>query len=337
MDENSSIIDVKKLEDLKHLVSHNRDDIFLIDDAKIIKKDALNGKFKSKLKFLIPKDGIEEEFLFEHGVGDISFDSIEELSKHITDKIKNTNNDDDFENRDEIQESISNIVNDAYNEEDDAIQLNDELSTLLVSNDDFDEDTLSQSSNKTDKQAEDEVATTVATSRADEADALLDSLMSVDAQDEVSNVASEDDLMKELEELSISNDDFTSDSNSKKKNSISESNGDTQNQLEGLDITNADFNGTISKSESASSTNTEDIQGDIEMAGDFSSLDDISENDIIAALNGEEVAISETQVLTTTKKNEPVSVNINNTDDISELLSKLLKNKTLEITVKIKD
>ena len=73
------------------------------------------------------------------------------------------------------------------------------------------------------------------------------------------------------------------------------------------------------------------------MAGDFSSLDDISENDIIAALNGEEVAISETQVLTTTKKNEPVSVNINNTDDISELLSKLLKNKTLEITVKIKD
>lgn len=337
MDENSSIIDVKKLEDLKHLVSHNRDDIFLIDDAKIIKKDALNGKFKSKLKFLIPKDGIEEEFLFEHGVGDISFDSIEELSKHITDKIKKTNtDDDDFENRDEIQESISNIVNDAYNEEDDAIHLNDELSTLLVSNEDFDESSLSQSPNKAETKHEEPVET-VKTSSADDTDALLDSLMSVDDSNKTSNVNSADDLIKELEELSISNEDFGIDPNSKKKNSISESEGDTQNQLEDLDITNADFNGTISKSESASSTNTEDIQGDIEMAGDFSSLDDISENDIIAALNGEEVAISETQVLTTTKKNEPVSVNINNTDDISELLSKLLKNKTLEITVKIKD
>lgn len=337
MDDSSSIIDVKKLEDLKHLVSHNKDDIFLIDDAKIIKKDALNGKFKSKLKFLIPKDGIEEEFLFEHGVGDISFDSIEELTKHITGKLNNPNIDDSFDNRDEIHESISNIVNDAYSEEDDAIKLNDELSTLLVSNEDFEDDFDDiDEFEQNNSENFDEISATIHND-SNNTDNLLDDLMNVDAPTETLHSDSSDDMMKELESLSISNDDFDMDLKSKKKNSMSESKSDNSSQLDGLDITNADFNGTISSNESASSLNIEDIQGDIDMAGDFSSLDDINENDIIAALNGEEVAISETQVLTSTKKNEPVSLNINNTDDISELLAKLLKNKTLEITVKIKD
>ena len=52
-------------------------------------------------------------------------------------------------------------------------------------------------------------------------------------KDEVSNVASEDDLMKELEELSISMM-ILHRTQIAKKNSISESNGDTQNQLEGF-------------------------------------------------------------------------------------------------------
>ena len=144
LDDNSSILELNNLDDLKNSIQNNSDDIFLIDDSKIIKKN----KFNSKFKFLIPKDGIEDTYLFEHGIGDISFDSIEDLSKHIVNKIQSNETLDtskistyesDFDERDEIHDSISNIVNEAYdfeNEDDENhVQLDDELSMLLSSND----------------------------------------------------------------------------------------------------------------------------------------------------------------------------------------------------------
>lgn len=318
LDASSAILDINKLDDLKYSIENNQDDIFLIDDAKIIKKDALNGKFKSKLKFLIPKDGIEEEYLFEQGVGDISFDSIDELSKHIINKIqeKNPQEDEelesDFDNVNEIHDSISDIVNDAY-EQDDSIKLNDELSGLLISNEsDFENEP-------------EEVE-----------DIRVEKYNAFDFDNELTDVENSkvDDSFEDLMNLDISNDDFEV-----KKNNLMDEESSFDEELENLDVTNEDFDATALKN-SNNNLNIGNTQGDYEMAGDFSSLDDISENDIMAALNGEEVSISETQVLTSTntsKQNDAVSINLSNTDDISELLSKLLKNKTLEITVKIKE
>ena len=52
---------------------------YLIDDDKIIKNNSLN----KKLKFLAPKDGIEEEYLIQSGIADLSIDSLKELPKYI--------------------------------------------------------------------------------------------------------------------------------------------------------------------------------------------------------------------------------------------------------------
>lgn len=341
LDDNSAISDITGLDDLKRLIENNEDDIFLIDDAKIIKKDALNGKFKSKLKFLIPKDGIEEEYLFEHGVGDISFDSIEELSTHITNKIKSQNSDenDAFDNRDEIHESISEIVNDAY-EEDDSIKLNDELNQLLVSNDmetaSFEEPKMEEEIAVEQYNAfdfENELNTIEKGSNSVDKDD-LDELLHLDiTNDDFEENQENDTMMEELANLSIGNEDFEKEFDSdKKKSPLIDEGSDVENSID-----NENFGNEIQNdlNEKISIGNT---QGEYEMAGDFSSLDEINESDIIAALNGEEVSISETQVLTSTNKNnDAVSINLSNTDDISELLGKLLKNKTLEITVKIKE
>ena len=344
LDDSSAIVDIDGLDDLKRLIENNSDDIFLIDDAKIIKKDALQGKFKSKLKFLIPKDGIEEQYLFEHGIGDISFDSIDELSKHITNKIT-LNSDEDIDNQEAIHETISDIVNDAYSAEDDSIKLNDELSDLLVSNDFeqkiYDEDEAGAEPLMAEKynafELEEEM-TQLSHTKESTADELLDDLMHMEISNDDFDNSVDNVTMKELEDLSISNDDFQMDNESKKKNTLRTETSELEEQLDGLTLNNDDFDLQSNQNEIKENLNMGKPQGDYEMVGDFSSLDDINESDIIAALNGEEVSINETQVLTSTKKSDDVvSLNLDNTDNIAELLSTLLKNKTLEITVKIKE
>ena len=159
--ENGLIQDVTSLDTLKQLIEDNDDDVFLIDDAKIIKENLIN----QKIKFLKPKDGIEQNYLKEKGIEDLSVDSISGVSKHILKKMKELglDSDDDFIERSEIEDSISNIVKDAYNEEDkeehkdeeyfeeneddfdDKYELSEDLRELLSSSDDIDslvEDTL---------------------------------------------------------------------------------------------------------------------------------------------------------------------------------------------------
>lgn len=138
--DNGLIQDVNSLDTLKELVNDNVDDVFLIDDTKIIKENLIN----SKIKFLNPKDGIEHEFLKQRGIEDISVDSISDISKYILKKMKKLGLDDDnFDERSEIQDSITNIVNDAYsndendedldNIEDEDYELGDDLKELLAS------------------------------------------------------------------------------------------------------------------------------------------------------------------------------------------------------------
>ncbi|XPV82983.1 MAG: hypothetical protein ACNI22_03640 [Halarcobacter sp.] len=89
-----------------------------------------------------------------------------------------------------------------------------------------------------------------------------------------------------------------------------------------------------------------DTQGD-EMADEFAEFDTLSENDILEALDETNTDIQSNfeipETPKVTEENQPetssdsLEVNSNNINDIVNLFSKLLNNKTLEITIKVKD
>ncbi len=390
LDEASSIVELGSLDELKRTIETCPNDIFLIDDDKIIKKEGLHQKFK----FLIPKDGIEESYLFEHGVGDISFDSIEELSNHVINKIEDDNDEDNFAERNEIQESIADIVQDAYEESDnhqeeanDRIALDDELSMLLSANipvldederlepsddlnaqlknfdpnedEDFEDDPvfdfdeelkgldlevpLKEELPEKSDNIEDELK------HLEISEASLDDELNNDdavtTDDEELNSLASLDMLSQLKDLEISDNDFDEKEEVPRVNTVEDIDNINFDALDSLEITNEDFmsederKNQIQESHQQSA-NVQDIQGDYEMAENFSSLDDIKESDIIAALNGEEVSISDTQVLTSATapaQKESINLDLANAGDISALLTQLLKNKTLEITVKVKE
>ncbi len=139
--DNGLIQDVNSIDALKELIEDSPDDVFLIDDGKIIKENLIN----SKIKFLKPKDGIEQKYLKDMGIDDFSVDSIQDISKHILKKMRDLglDDDEDFDDRNEIENSISDIVKDAYSLEDensldseeyeDNYVLSDDLKNLLAS------------------------------------------------------------------------------------------------------------------------------------------------------------------------------------------------------------
>ena len=265
LSDNDSIQEIKTLIELRTAIENHPKDIFLIDDAKIFRKNALN----QKVKFLKPKGAIEEEFIKEHGIEDISIDSLEDLPKHIIKKLEESNGetiDDDYNTSEnfDIQESIIGIVDEAYNDEEnstnddnisdidqknDKIQLDDELSSLLVGEDRM-----------------------------------------------------PDDFLDELEDDKIEED-------------------IVENEI---------------------------IKGEGEnMSDEFSELDNLNESDILAALDGlEDIdvnSIAPAQVKSiaqnsneTSQSNVGVEASSSNVNEIAALITSLLNNKTLEITIKVK-
>lgn len=124
LDENSVIKNIESLDELKNTIEKSPHDIYLIEEEKIIKKNSLNAK----VKFLTPKDGIDEDFLLEHSIPDITINSLDDLPKYIIKK-----HDEYLEEKEnfDVQNEIIGIVDDAYsNEEDDLID--EELSSLLA-------------------------------------------------------------------------------------------------------------------------------------------------------------------------------------------------------------
>ena len=80
--EDVKIEDISNIDILKENIAKNPDDIYLIDEDKIIKK--------SRFKFLKQKDGIEEDFLLQYGVNDLSIDSLDEIPNYIIRKYERT-------------------------------------------------------------------------------------------------------------------------------------------------------------------------------------------------------------------------------------------------------
>jgi len=289
LDENDSIQEINTLIELRTAIENHPKEIFLIDDAKIFRKNAIN----QKIKFLKPNDAIEEEFIKQHEISDISIESLEELPKYIIQKLEEAHGDtidDDYHTAREnieIQESIINIVDEAYNEdessknsdnadetsnideENDKIQLDDELSSLLVGGDSM---------------------------------STLDSLEELDSLDEL-----------ELEsniEIDTS-DEFELEENIEVDNHVNET-----PQIEGED-----------------------------MSDEFSELDNLNESDILAALDGlEDIDVNSIMPAETASGGDTVvpmsaagiEIDSKNVNDIASLITQLLNNKTLEITIKVK-
>ena len=80
--EDVKIEDISNIDILKEKIAINPNDIYLIDEDKIIKK--------SRFKFLKQKDGIEEDFLLQYGVNDLSIDSLDEIPNYIIRKYERT-------------------------------------------------------------------------------------------------------------------------------------------------------------------------------------------------------------------------------------------------------
>lgn len=279
LDNHGEIKELSALEELKNAIKDNPNDIYLIDDAKIIKKNSLN----QKIKFLKPKDGIEQEYLLDHGIGDISVDSIDELAKHIIKKLEEVVHEKEVN---DIQDSIVEIVEDAYEqnkEDNDYVQLDDELSALLSHRD----------------------------------------------ENEEVNEKQIDDITSLVEEIDLS-----------------------QNEKEDVFLKDLSFEEDFGKIElieeeipqEEKKIDKEVNNQGVDMADEFSEFDTLNEADILAALDGldnNEVSIQATtrNISTPVVKQTNQSVNLGNSnvDDIAKLISQLLNNKTLEITVKVKD
>ena len=78
------IDNINTISRLKKLIKDTPDDIFIIDEEKIIYENF----FTKTLKFLNPKDGIEKKFLNKYGVGDICFNSLDGVVSYIKSRTK---------------------------------------------------------------------------------------------------------------------------------------------------------------------------------------------------------------------------------------------------------
>ena len=279
--ESDSIQEIRTLIELRTAIENHPSDIFLIDDAKIFRKNALN----EKMKFLKPKGAIEEEFIKKHGIDDISVDSLEDLPAHIIKKLEEEHGesiDDDYHSsRDDsdIQESIIGIVDDAYNSEamDENLTKNDNIGDIDEENDKI----------------------------------LLD--------DELSSLLSGEDnsTNDDLEEFEDEENPYEDESHKYEE----EPKDEDKNEI---------------------------IKGEGEnMSDEFSELDNLNESDILAALDGlEDIdvnSIAPAQVKSiaqnsneTSQSNVGVEASSSNVNEIAALITSLLNNKTLEITIKVK-
>lgn len=402
LDESSAIIQLDNLDDLKDAIEDNPEDIYLIDDSKIIKKKSINSKFK----FLRPKDGIEQEYLLDHGIGDMSVNSLEELTTHILNKIDSSNSHKNVVDA-EVEESIRNIVDEAYEEEhdEDFEPLDDELSSLLTHidpNDDSEE--MNDFFDQSVKMEDSDIATSSkdyfneyinendepltyaqmsATKKYDENETDDDFFNSLENLEKQNNDSSMNDLMNMPEDLDdIPSDDKIQDMSDldellnmdidgykeEDNNKLDEITPDelkdelsdaldeehaSEDDLSDLDelMNLPDEKNTEENNDIISKKEIENIKENIvakgeEMANnEFSELDSLNENDVLSALEGLNEDIKPTTSLpsieeikpTTSSSADSITLDSSNAQDIVALVQKLLNNKTLEITIKIKD
>ncbi|MFX4241166.1 hypothetical protein ACOL22_00110 [Aliarcobacter butzleri] len=394
IDNNVIIKEIGNLNDLKETIKAQPKDIYLIDDEKIIKKDSL------KSKFFAPKDGVDEQFLVESGVNDLTINSLNEIPEYIIRKY-------------ELEKNLEDI------KKENKVELDDELSKLLANETQIEKKTESTPEIKDDEiisgvnlnELENLIETTEETENID--------LHKLDNNDKITNEFEDfnndfglNNISFDYDDDNILNDNSLSDedvlSQILNSASIDEDNyeflGETfedVNFLEELFPDKAEFLATFEKpekqveddktemtdefvefdddeevhlpdeeiqevadleednfenekkeviiepmdlEEDEESENFEDLEGENMNDNEFSELDSLNEKDLMEALNYKADEIVQvpknqenTQIISNTNNKETVILNSSNVDEISQLISKLLSNKTLEITIKLKD
>ena len=413
--EDVKIEDISNIDTLKDNIAKNPDDIYLIDEDKIIKK--------SRFKFLKQKDGIEEDFLLQYGVNDLSIDSLEEIPNYIIRKyeriaFKEKDKSEEIKNEDLLldnelanlleskeQENSQNLTSSILeepvginiNELDNLIELEssdkEKLDTNYISMEDFDENFgLNNVSfdydddstfNQDLKSDEDLLQDILNNSIVDEDDYefvgetfedvnFLDEIFpnnkildideksitpinivlqekdkDIDLHNENDNSFDDIEALKDFnfdeafeyeKEKNIENIDIINENdNVVSEEQIEEKESEIENlsdfALEDLDFANMDLE---DKKEDKS------IKGE-DMSDEFLELDSLNEQDLIEALGGASTQSSLQNVVEekTEQKEMQSSNNLDisssNVNDIASLISKLLNNKTLEITIKIKE
>ena len=379
LDNNTAIEEINNINKLKETIKNNPKDIYLIDDDKIIKNNSLN----KKLKFLAPKDGIEEEYLIQSGIADLSIDSLKELPKYIIKRYEELKL---LEPKEKQPEKEVEVI------EENIIELDDELAMLLSKGDNRKKD---KTEDLMPVQDLEDVFSLDKEMNLDEIDDLIGN---VDIKD--NNTSDDiDDIVNFNDNFGLNNISFDYDDNDvlyKEESSdeiVETPKKSTRNILEdldflgeeveeeeedfsdldkinndlfgGFDFLNEEIQEVAKKEETNIFDNSENdieeklfedfqflnenidkvqekdesLQGD-KMGDEFFELDSLNEKDLLEALNykvDENSFKSEYKPAVSGTKSETINIDSSNPNDLSLLISKLLSNKTLEITIKIKD
>lgn len=372
LDNNTVIEEIESLEKLKTTIENNPKDIYLIDDEKIIKKNSLN----KKLKFLAPKDGIEEEYLLDSGIADLSIDSLKELPKYIIKKyeelkllepeIEEENKIEEIKSSIELDDELSmllakeNSIKKSKSEDltpvddldeifdldnnidnlddligsidrDEEIKDSDDFAQITNFNDDFGLNNISfdyDDDNVLYKEIDENVVSTRNTNIIEELDFLGEEVIE-DDEDDFS------DLDKVNSELFGGFDFLNEEIQEGTKKIEKEENIIDSDKIDEELVEEYDFMKEYIKTEEIDQS----LQGD-KMNDEFFELDSLNEKDLLEALNykvEDNSSKSEYKPQVSSTKSETLSIDSSNVNDLSLLISKLLNNKTLEITIKIKD
>lgn len=349
IESDSSVIEINSVDILKNTISNDPNAIYLIDDEKIIKKNSLN----QKLKFLTPKDGIEEDFLLDSGIADLSIDSLKEIPKYILKKYEEQKN---LESG--IQESIIDIVDEAY-EKDSQVELDDELAMLLTKEEPKikKEENIEENFGFKDDSLDDLFENLTQDVNLDKIEDLIGHI----DENSGKNISKDefDDIMNFNDNFGLNNISFDyDDDNIVNKDEIQDLDFMDTSLVEDEDsiketFDDVDFLEEIFSKKGKSDNdnekklikNEEYLRSEEMVEDEFSELDTLNERDLLEALNCSSSNIENIKKEDKTEyKNEVIKsassinvVNSSNIDDLAQLISKLLNNKTLEITIKIKD
>ena len=348
MDNDCVIKEINDLSVLKQTIKNNPYDVYLIDDEKIIKKNSL----QKKIKFLTPKDAIEEEFLLDSGIADLSVNSLSEIPKYIIRKYE-----DQKKTNEQEKVSIFDDVDSAA-DKDNNVELDEELAKLLAKEDEVHEE---QINIPTDNYLESEnledlfnISDDINFQQSSSSDNIskneFDDIMNFNDDFGLNNISFDyDDDAANNEPLDPMEEDFfKSISMDKEENDEEE---DDENEIfEDIDFLEEIFiNKEKNKQEKEEKVNenkifNESLQREKSMNDDeFFELDSLNEKDLLEALsyNGDNVGnMNRTDLKTNILENSSNTISVNsssNVDELAQLISKLLNNKTLEITIKIKD
>ena len=348
MDNDCVIKEINDLSVLKQTIKNNPYDVYLIDDEKIIKKNSL----QKKIKFLTPKDAIEEEFLLDSGIADLSVNSLSEIPKYIIRKYE-----DQKKTNEQEKVSIFDDV-DSTADKDNNVELDEELAKLLAKEDEVHEE---QINIPTDNYLESEnledlfnISDDINFQQSSSSDNIskneFDDIMNFNDDFGLNNISFDyDDDAANNEPLDPMEEDFfKSISMDNEENDKEE---DDENEIfEDIDFLEEIFtNKEKNKQEKEEKVNenkifNESLQREKSMNDDeFFELDSLNEKDLLEALsyNGDNVSnMNHTDLKTNILENSSNTISVNsssNVDELAQLISKLLNNKTLEITIKIKD